>query len=92
MTKRGKYKKVEYLEGYDQYKTKKDIAITFYVNEAEKAALDDLMAVLGVKNQSAFIRGRVFGAYNELTAEQKARLAEAREWRAKEDNREGTIP
>ena len=65
---------------------------TFYVNEAEKAALDDLMAVLGVKNQSAFIRGRVFGAYNELTAEQKAKLAEAREWRAKEDNREGRIP
>ena len=85
MEKRDKRKKVEYLNGYDHYKTKKDITITFYVNEAEKAALDDLMAVLEVKNQSAFIRGRVFGVYSDLTAEQKAKLAEVAEWRAKED-------
>ena len=43
------------------------------------------MTVMEVKNQSAFIRGRVLSAYNDLTAEQKAKLEEVAEWRAKED-------
>ena len=85
MNRGKKKKKVVYREGYDHYDTKKTIAITFYVNEAEKVALDDLMAVMEVKNQSAFIRGRVLSAYNDLTAEQKAKLEEVAEWRAKED-------
>lgn len=77
-------KKIRYIDGYDQYSHRRDVQVTFLLNAAERAALDDLMAVLGVKNISAYIRGQMFGAYEGLTREQKRQLREVREWRARE--------
>ena len=84
--KRSKKHKIVYCSGYDHYSHRRTIQITFFVNEAEKNALDDLMAVLEEKNMSEFIRGQLFRAYEGLTAEQKERLAEVAEWREKEGN------
>jgi len=42
------------------------------------------MAVLGVKNISAYIRGQMFGAYKGLSREQKRQLREVQQWRARE--------
>ena len=77
---------VVYMDGYNHYKRHRDIPIHFTVNEAEKAALDDLTAVLGVKNLSDFIRRQVFGAFRNLTDSQKAQMAEVARWRATEDH------
>ena len=86
--KQGKYqkRKVEYIDGYNHYGKKKTIHLTFFMSEAEKAALDDLMAVLKVKNLSAFVRGQAFKAYQSLTPEQKEQMREVAEWRAAEDD------
>ena len=73
-----------YIPGYDHYSHKRNIRVVCVLNQAERAALDDLMAVLGVKNISAYIRGQMFGAYEGLTREQKRQLREVREWRARE--------
>ena len=60
--------------------------IQFFVNEAEKAFLDDLFAVLEVQNKSAFIRNQTFHAYQSLTDEQRQKMAEVARWRATEDH------
>ena len=74
-------RKVVYADGYDHYDKHRTVQVIFLVNEAERAALDDLMAVLGVKNMSDFIRGQVFRAFNDLSAAQKGQLKEVRQWR-----------
>ena len=81
--RKAKYKKekVEYAEGYNHYNKHRTIPVLFFISEVERKALDDLMAVLGVKNQSEFIRGQVFRAFNDLSAAQKGQLAEVRQWR-----------
>ena len=86
MTKYKKLENVEYIPGYDHYDRHRDILVTFKLNEAEKAALDDLLAALEVTNLSDFIRHQVFRAYNDLTPDQKARLADVAAWRATNDN------
>ena len=75
----------EYVRGYEHYGHKRTVPVLFYLNEAEKCCLDDLAAVLGVRNMSEFIRGQVFKAYSGLTEEQKRQMAEVAEWRAEED-------
>ena len=85
MKKTCRKSKVEYIDGYNHYGKKKTIQLTFFISEAEKAALDDLMAVLEVKNLSAFVRGQAFKAYNSLTPEQKEKMREVAEWRSTED-------
>ena len=86
MTKYKKLQNVEYISGYDHYDRHRDILINFKINEAEKAALDDLLAVLQVQNLSDFIRAQIFRAFNDLTDEQKEQLAEVRQWRKDCDN------
>lgn len=75
-------KRIRYIDGYEHYGHRRDIQVIVRLNEAERAALDDLMAVLGVRNMAAFIRGQMFRAYGGLTREQKRQLREVREWRA----------
>ena len=85
--RRGKYqkKKVDYVEGYDHYDKKKTIAVTFFMSEAEKSAMDDMMAAAGIRNQSEFIRKQIFKAYKDLTPEQLEQMAEVAKWRADDD-------
>lgn len=86
--KRGKYKKlanVVYEDGYNHYDRHRNIPVVFMLNAAEKAALDDMLAASGVTNVSDFIRGQVFKAHKELTAEQKEQLKEVAKWRAEND-------
>ena len=78
-------RKVEYVDGYDQYDKYRTIPVTFFLNEAEKCFLDDLMAVMSVRNMSAFIRSQVFHAYQTLTDEQKEQMREIAQWRASEE-------
>ena len=80
-----KSKNVVYQEGYDHYDRHRNIQVMFLINEAEKAALDDMTAALGVTNLSEFIRGRLFSAYYSLNDSQKAQMAEVAHWRATED-------
>ena len=83
-----KYKKLQnivYIDGYNHYNRHRIIPIQFFVNEAEKAALDDLIAVLEVTNISAFIRSQIFKAYNELSPEQRQQLKDVAKWRADND-------
>ena len=86
MTKYKKLQNVEYISGYDHYDRHRDILINFKLNEAEKAALDDLLAALEVHNLSDFIRAQIFRAFNDLTDEQKKQLAEVRQWRRENDH------
>ena len=79
-----KKRKIVYRDGCDHYSHRRTILITFFVNEAEKAALDDLMAAMEEKNMSDFIRRQVFRAYETLTAEQRKKMAEVAEWRKEE--------
>ena len=74
-------KKIQYISGYEHYGKRRDIQVIFRLNEAERAALDDLMAVLGARSISGFVRGQLFGAYNGLTKRQKQQLEEVRRWR-----------
>lgn len=78
-------KKITYLQGYDHYSHLRDIKITFMLNEAERAALDDLMAVLGEKNISAYIRTQLFKPYYSLTEQQKQQLRDVRAFRENEN-------
>ena len=82
-----KYKKekVVYAEGYNHYSKHKTVQVLFFISEAEKAILEDLMAVQGATNKSDFIRRQLFRSFDNLNAEQKARLAEVVKWRATED-------
>ena len=86
--KRGRYKKlanVVYEEGYNHYDRHRNIPVVFMLNEAEKAAFDDMLAASGVTNISDFIRGQIFKAHKEMTPEQKEQLAEVRQWRKEMD-------
>ena len=85
---RSKKKKIIYADGYNHLSHRRNILVNFYVNESEKAAMDDLMGALGVTNQSEFIRKQVFKAYNEMTPEQLQKMKEVAEWRV-EDARLG---
>ena len=80
-----KKRKIVYRDGYDHYGHRRTIQLTFFVNEAEKAALDDLMAAMEEKNMSDFIRRQVFRAYEMLTPEQSKKMAEVAEWRKEEE-------
>lgn len=84
-----KYKKgkVVYEKGYNHYNKHKTVRIDFFVSEAEKEILDDLMAVQGATNKSDFIRRQLFRSFDNLTKEQKQQLAEVAKWRASEDIR-----
>ena len=79
-----KKRKIVYRDGYEHYGHRRTIQITFFVNEAEKAALDDLMAAMEEKNMSDFIRRQVFRAYDTLTPEQRKKMDEVAAWREKE--------
>jgi len=79
-------KRTIYINGYNHYSHRRNITMRFLVNEAEKRCLDDLMAVMGVRNMSAFIRAQIFRAYRDLTPEQKQQLADVAQWRASEDH------
>ena len=83
-----KSKNVVYQDGYDHYDRHRNIQVMFLINEAEKAALDDMTAALGVTNLSEFIRGRLFSAYSWMTDEQKKKMKEVAEWRATEDKQQ----
>ena len=83
---KNKQQKIIYVEGYDHYDKHRTIPIQFFVNEAEKAFLDDLFAVLHVQNKSEFIRNQVFHAYQNLTNEQKEQMIEGAKWRHENDN------
>jgi len=76
----------EYVEGYDHYDKKRTIQIILKLNEAENNFLDDLLAVRNIRNKSDFIRKQVFHFYQNLTDEEKKKMAEMAKWRATEDN------
>ena len=78
---RSKKKNIVYADGYDHLSHKRNVQVIFYMNESERAAFDDMLGALGVKNQSDFIRKQVFKAYNEMTPEQLRKMAEVAEWR-----------
>ena len=82
-----KGKKIIYVQGYNHYNHKRKVKITFMLNQCEHECLSDLMSVLGVGNMSAFIRGQIFRAYSDLTAEQKRMMAEVAAWREKNDKK-----
>ena len=82
-----KQQKIIYVEGYDHYDKHRTIPIQFFVNEAEKAFLDDLFTVLQVQNKSAFIRNQTFHAYQSLTDEQRQKMADVARWRAENDQK-----
>ncbi len=73
-----------YADGYNHLSHKREIKVTFFVNESEKAALDDMMAALEVKNQSEFIRNQIFAAYKSMTPEQLRKMAEVAAFRTEE--------
>ena len=76
--------RIVYEDGYDHLSHRREIKVTFFVNESEKAALDDMMAALEVKNQSEFIRNQIFGAYKTMTPEQLRKMAEVAAFRTEE--------
>ena len=78
---------MQYIDGYEHYGHRRDIQVVVRLNAAERAALDDLLAVVGARSMSSFIRRQLFGAYEGLTREQKRQLREVREWRARADPR-----
>ena len=79
-----KHKKVIYADGYEHLSHRRDIKVTFFVNESEKAAMDDMLMVLGVTNLSEFIRNQVFAAYKTMTPEQLRQMAEIAEFRSED--------
>ena len=81
MTKR---RKIIYADGYDHLSHKRDVKVTFFVNESEKAAMDDMLAALEVKNQSEFIRNQIFNAYKSMTPEQLRKMAEVAAFRTED--------
>ena len=79
-----KKKKIIYADGYDHLSHRRYVTVIFRLNEAEKAAFDDMLMVLGVTNQSEFIRNQVFAAYKTMTPEQLRQMAEIAEWRVED--------
>ena len=79
-----KNRRVIYADGYEHLSHRRDIAVTFYLNESEKAAMDDMLAALEVKNQSEFIRNQIFNAYKSMTPEQLRKMAEVAAFRAED--------
>ena len=79
-----KKRRIVYVDGYEHLGHNRTEAIIIYLNESERAALDDIMAVLEVSNISAFVRNQIFSAYKYMTPEQLQKLAEVAEWRAEE--------
>ena len=73
-----------YADGYDHLSHKREVKVTFFVNESEKAAMDDMLAALEVKNQSEFIRNQIFNAYKSMTPEQLRKMAEVAAFRAED--------
>ena len=76
-----------YADGYDQYDKKRTIKFQILFNEAEINFLEDLFNVLNVTNKSAFIRHQVFHAYQDLTDDQKKKMAEVARWRLENDQK-----
>ena len=74
------------MDGYDHYNRRRTIQLHILLNEAENNALQDLMAVLGEKDMSKYIRNQIFKPFQSLTPEQKQQMAEVAKWRLKEDN------
>ena len=79
-----KNRRVIYADGYEHLSHRRDIAVTFYLNESEKAAMDDMLAALEVKNQSEFIRNQIFAAYKSMTPEQLRKMAEVAAFRTED--------
>ena len=76
--------RIIYEDGYDHLSHNRSEFIIVRVNAAEKAALDDMMAALEVKNQSEFIRNQLFNAYKTMTPEQLRKMAEVAAYRTEE--------
>ena len=76
--------RIVYEDGYDHLSHNRTEFIIVRVNAAEKAAIDDMTAALGVKNQSEFIRNQIFGAYKSMTPEQLRKMAEVAAFRTEE--------
>ena len=79
-----KKRRIVYVDGYEHLGHNRTEAIIIYLNESERAALDDIMAVLEVSNISAFVRNQIFSAYKYMTPEQLQKLAEVAEWRTED--------
>ena len=79
-----KKKRIVYMDGYEHLGHNRTEAIIVYLNESERAALDDIMAVLEVSNISAFVRNQIFCAYKYMTPEQLQKLAEVAAFRVEE--------
>ena len=73
-----------YIPGYDHYSHRRNKRIVCVLNECERAALDDLMAVLGYSSVSAYIRAQLFRPYNTLTRHQKRQLRDVQSFRSQE--------
>lgn len=71
-------RRTTYIPGYDHYSHKRNIRVVCMLNQAERAALDDIMAVLGQTNISRYIRSQIFLSYHTLTRQQKRQLREVR--------------
>lgn len=76
--------RIVYEDGYDHLSHTRSEFIIVRVNAAEKAAIDDMTAALGVKNQSEFIRNQIFGAYKSMTPEQLRKMAEVAAFRTED--------
>ncbi len=77
-------KKVRYQNGYNHYDHRRTKCIHVLLNEAELAALNDLMAALGYTNKSRFVRAQIFSAHRSLTPTQRRKLQQVAKWRAQE--------
>ena len=76
-----------YIPGYNHYSHRRNIQLHFFLNQAELYALEDLLAVLGVRNKSRFFRSQIFRAYRDLSPEQKQQLADVAAWRENNDKK-----
>ena len=79
--------KTVYIPGYNHYSHRRNIQLHLYINQAELYAFEDLMAVLGVRNKSRFLRSQLFSAYRDLSPEQKQQLADVAAWRENNDKK-----
>ena len=79
-----KKKKIVYEDGYEHYGKVRNIQVIFLVNEVEKNLLDDMIAASHETSKSDFIRKRVFGAYSQMSNEQKEQMREVADWRAED--------
>ena len=77
-------KKTVFEDGYNHYSHKHKVKITFMLSEAHRAALDDLMMVLGETNLSEYIRTQIFRPYYSLNKKQKQQLEELKKLRIDE--------